>query len=132
MRIVISDTTSGKSYQSEVDKEKEAMIVGKKLGDELDGNLVGAAGYTLQLTGGSDGSGFPMRSDVYGAVKKQILSSDGTGFNAKNKGERKRVYVRGNTYSSDIVQVNAKVLKAGPTPLEQLFGKKEEEKKDAS
>ncbi len=131
MRIVISEPTSGKTYQAELEKDKEVNIVGKKIGDELDGNLVGAAGYTLQLTGGSDGSGFPMRVDVYGAVKKTILSTEGTGFHAKRKGERKRVYVRGNTYSADIVQVNAKVTKAGATPLEQLFGKKEE-KKDAS
>ncbi len=131
MRIVISEPTSGKSYQTELDKDREVNIVGKKIGDELDGNLVGAAGYTLQLTGGSDGSGFPMRVDVYGAVKKTVLSTEGTGFHAKRKGERKRVYVRGNIYSADIVQVNAKVLKVGATPLEQLFGKKEE-KKDAS
>jgi len=133
MRIVISETTSGKSYQTEIDKDKEPNIVGKKIGDELDGNLVGAAGYTLQLTGGSDDSGFPMRSDVYGAVKKSILTTDGIGFHAKNSGERKRVYVRGDTYSSEIVQVNAKVLKAGASPLAELFGKKEEkEKADAS
>jgi small subunit ribosomal protein S6e len=131
MRIVISDTTSGKSYQTELPKDKEASIIGKKIGDELDGNLVGAAGYTLLLTGGSDESGFPMRVEVYGAVKKTVLSSDGIGFHAKRKGERKRVYVRGNTYSVDIVQVNTKVTKAGATPLDQLF-KKEEEKKDAS
>lgn len=130
MRIVISES-NGKSYQTELDKDKEANIIGKKMGDELDGNLVGAAGYTLQLTGGSDDSGFPMREDVYGPVKKTILSTEGTGFHAKNKGERKRVYIRGNTYSAEIVQVNTKVLKAGTTPLEQLFGKKEE-KKDAS
>lgn len=133
MRIVISDPTSGKSYQAEIEKDKEALIVGKRIGDELDGNLVGAAGYSLQLTGGSDDSGFPMRVEVYGAVKKTVLSSDGTGFHAKEKGERKRVFVRGNTYSSEIVQVNAKVLKAGPTALEELFGKKEgKETKDAS
>ena len=113
-----------------MEKGKEANIVGKKIGDELDGNLVGAAGYTLQLTGGSDGSGFPMRENVYGAVKKSILSTEGQGFHQSHKGERKRVIVRGNTYSADIVQVNAKVLKAGPTKLDDLFGKKEE--KDAS
>ncbi len=133
MRIVISEPTSGKSYQIELPKDKEVNIVGKKIGDELDGNLVGAAGYTLQLTGGSDGSGFPMRMEVYGPLKKTVLSSDGVGFHAKRKGERKRVYVRGNTYSADMVQVNVKVLKAGATSLEELFGKKEEkEKKDAS
>ena len=130
MRIVISEPSSGKSYQTELEKGKEANIVGKKIGDELDGNLVGVAGYTLQLTGGSDGSGFPMRENVYGAVKKRILSTEGQGFHASDIGERKRVIVRGNTYSADMIQVNVKVLKAGPAKLEELFGKKEE--KDAS
>lgn len=124
MRIVISET-SGKSYQVELPKDKEALIVGKKLGDELDGNLVGAAGYTLQLTGGSDGSGFPMRVEVHGSAKKSILTSDGTGFHADRKGARRRKYVRGNTYSADIVQVNTRVKTAGPTSLEQLFPKAE-------
>lgn len=131
MRIVISDPTSGKSFQTEIEKDKEVNIVGKKINEELDGNLVGAAGYTLKLTGGSDGSGFPMRADVSGAVKKQILSSVGVGFKAKEKGERKRVVVRGNTYSSEITQVNTQVIKAGTAKLEELFGKTED-KKDAS
>ncbi|MBD3210936.1 30S ribosomal protein S6e [Candidatus Micrarchaeota archaeon] len=129
MRIVISDTASGKSYQVELPKEKEAQIAGKKIGDELDGNLVGAAGYTLELTGGSDDSGFPMRREVFGPVKKKVLTSKGVGFNAKRKGERKRKVIRGNTYSSDIVQVNTKVKKAGATPLDQLFKKEEKESK---
>jgi small subunit ribosomal protein S6e len=124
MRIVISES-SGKSYQVELPKDKEAIIAGKKLGDELDGNVVGAAGYTLELTGGSDGSGFPMRVEVHGSARKQILTSDGVGFNATESGERRRKYVRGNTYSAEIVQVNAKVKTPGPSPLEQLFPKAE-------
>ena len=129
MRMVIADPASGKSYQVELDKDKEAHISGKKIGEELDGNLVGAAGYTLELTGGSDGSGFPMRTEVHGAAKKPILTSKGTGFNAKRKGERRRKYVRGNTFSTEIVQINAKVKKAGATSLEQLFPKQEKESK---
>ena len=129
MRIVISDSKSGKSYQIELPKDKEANIVGKKVGDELDGNLVGAAGYVLELTGGSDGSGFPMRVEVHGPSKKQVLTSEGIGFHAKRGGERRRRYVRGNTYSPEIVQVNTKVKKAGPTSLEQLFPKAEKESK---
>ncbi len=124
MRIVISES-SGKSYQIELPKDKEANIIGKKLGDELEGNLVGAAGYTLELTGGSDGSGFPMREEVHGSAKKQILTSDGVGFNAREGGARRRKHVRGNTYSAEIVQVNCKVKNAGSTPLEQLFPKAE-------
>lgn len=124
MRIIISES-SGKSYQFELPKDREANLVGKKVGEELDGNLVGAAGYTLELTGGSDGSGFPMREDVHGPVKKSILISDGVGFNADRNGARRRKYVRGNTYSAEIVQINTKVKKAGTTPLEQLFPKSE-------
>jgi small subunit ribosomal protein S6e len=124
MRVVISEP-SGKSYQVELAKDKESSLVGKKIGDELDGNLVGAAGYTLELTGGSDNSGFPMRVEVHGAAKKLILTSDGVGFKAKDKGARRRRYMRGNTYSTEIVQVNAKVKKPGTMPLEQLFPKPE-------
>ncbi|MBU0532382.1 30S ribosomal protein S6e [Candidatus Micrarchaeota archaeon] len=129
MRIVISESTSGKSYQVELAKEKEANIIGKKIGDDLDGNLIGAAGYLLELTGGSDGSGFPMRKEVYGAAKKNILTAKGVGFYTKRKGERRRHYVRGNTYSAEIMQVNTRVKKAGATPLDQLFKKEEKETK---
>ncbi|MFH0737130.1 MAG: 30S ribosomal protein S6e [Candidatus Micrarchaeota archaeon] len=128
MRIVISEA-SGKSYQAELSKDKEHGIVGKKIGEELDGNLIGAAGYTLELTGGSDGSGFPMRVEVHGSAKKQILTSDGVGFRATEGGERRRRYVRGNTFSAEIVQVNAKVKTAGAAPLEQLFPKVEKKEK---
>lgn len=128
MRIVISEP-SGKSYQLELPKDREALIIGKKIGDELDGNLIGATGYTLVLTGGSDGSGFPMREEVHGSARKQILTNKGVGFNAKRSGERRRRYVRGNTYSSEIVQVNTQVKTAGPTPLEQLFPKTEKKEK---
>jgi len=129
MRIVISEPGSGKSYQTEIPKEKEAQISGKRIGDALDGNVIGAAGYGLELTGGSDGSGFPMRQEIHGQAKKFSLTSKGVGFKAKRKGERRRKYFRGNTYSSEIVQVNAKVVQAGATPLDQLFPKKEKEKK---
>jgi small subunit ribosomal protein S6e len=128
MRIVISEA-SGKSYQAELPKDKESAVVGKKVGDELDGNLVGAAGYVLKLTGGSDGSGFPMRQEVHGAAKKSVLTSDGVGFKATRSGERRRKYVRGNTYSAEIVQVNAMVRSAGASPLEQLFPKQEKKEK---
>jgi len=82
----------------------------------------------LQLTGGSDTSGFPMRRDVVGQRKARVLLSGGTGFNPQNKGERKRKLVRGNAFSSEIAQVNAKVTGGQGQPLEQLFPKKEEKK----
>jgi small subunit ribosomal protein S6e len=81
------------------------------------------------LTGGSDGSGFPMRVEVHGSARKSILTSDGIGFKATHDGERRRKQVRGNTFSSEIAQVNMKVKAPGPTPLEQLFPKVEKKEK---
>ena len=128
MRLVISDPKTGKSYQTDLTKEFEANVVGKKIGEELEGNLIGAAGYKLQLTGGSDQSGFPMRRDVTGQRKIRALLSGGVGFNPQNNGERKRKLIRGNTFSAEIAQINAKVLGGEGQPFEQLFPKKEEKK----
>jgi len=130
MRIVVSDKSSGKSYQAELPAEKEAGLIGKRIGEEIEGNLVGAAGYTLEITGGSDSSGFPMRKDVQGTAKKKLLDSDTVAFKTKRKGERRRKMVRGNALSSDIVQVNMVVTKAGSAPLDQLFPKKEGDGKE--
>ncbi len=124
MRVVISES-SGKSYQFELPKDREANLIGKKIGEEIDGNLIGAAGYTVTLTGGSDNSGFPMREEIHGSAKKMVLLSAGVGFKTKDGGARKRRYVRGNTYSVEIIQVNSQVKNAGPTPLDQLFPKAE-------
>jgi len=130
MRIVISDPKSGKSFQSEVSKEQEAQIVGKRIGEKLDGGIVGAAGYQLEFTGGSDSSGFPMRIDIPGQRKVSALITEGVGFHTKRRGERRRKMVRGNTFSSETMQVNAKVLTSGSQPLDQIFVKAEGEKKE--
>ena len=131
MRIVISDPANGKSYQAEVSKDQETHIIGKRISERIDGGIVGAAGYSLELTGGSDDSGFPMRMDIPGSKKIRVLVTEGVGFHTKRKGERRRRMFRGNNYSADTVQVNAKVISAGQTPLDQIFVKseKKEEKK---
>lgn len=129
MQIIISESKDGKSYKVDIPKEKESEIIGKKIGDKIDGGVFGAAGYELELTGGSDDSGFPMRDDVVGSKKLKALITEGTGFHAKRKGERKRKIVRGDTYSSEIVQINAKVAKAGTVALGELFKKEKEEEK---
>ncbi len=131
MHLIISDTKAGKSYKAEIPKDKEAEIAGKRIGDMIEGGIVGAAGYELELTGGSDDSGFPMRKDVAGSRKMKVLLTKGIGFHAKNKGERRRKMIRGDSYSSEITQINAKITKAGPASLDELFRKekKTEEKK---
>jgi len=129
MKIVISHKDI--SYQTEIPKDREAHLYGLKIGDKIDGSLIGAAGYILKITGGSDKDGFPMKPDLLGAGRKRILLSKGVGFPKAKKGERIRRLVRGNTVSEAIAQLNTVVETEGPTPLEQLFPRKEkkEEKK---
>ena len=130
MKMVLNDSKAGKSYNVDLGKEKETLLVGKKIGEKLDGSVIGAAGYSFTLTGGSDKSGFPMRPDITGSRKMRVLISNGIGFHAKDKGARRRKLVQGNTISGEISQINAKVTDYGTTPLEQLFppAKKEEKK----
>ena len=104
-------------------------MIGRKIGDELDGGIAGALGYKLKITGGSDLSGFPIRSDVSGPRRVGILLSGKPGFKSKRKGERRKKQVRGNIISDQIVQVNTTVIEAGSKSLDELIPMKKEEKK---
>lgn len=133
MKIVISDTKTGKSYSLELPKNKESEFIGKKIGEKIEGGAVGADGYTLEITGGSDTAGFPMRKDVTGPRRVGVILSSGTGITPQGKGVRAKRNVRGNLISDQIMQINVKVLTAGAKPLEEIFpkaaGEKKEEKK---
>ncbi|MEM3292421.1 MAG: S6e family ribosomal protein, partial [Saccharolobus sp.] len=61
--------------------------------------------------GGSDNSGFPMRSDVTGAAKRKIILSSPPGFYPKEDGERRRKTIRGNVISQEIVQINTIIVR---------------------
>jgi small subunit ribosomal protein S6e len=129
-KFVVSDPTSRKSYQVEVDQTKASGLIGKKIDEEFDGDILGLSGYTLKVTGGSDKDGFPMSHQVQGPVRKKILISGPPGFHPKKKGERRRKMVRGNTISTDMAQINVKVMKKGAKPLEEIFPSKAGEKKE--
>ncbi len=125
-KVVINDTKTGKSYQQNVDSEK---FIGKKIKDKIDGSMIGLAGYELQITGGSDSAGFPMRPDIEGQGRKKALLSGGIGVTISRKGMKKRKTVRGNTISINTAQINLKVVKPGSKVLDEFF-KKEEKKEE--
>jgi small subunit ribosomal protein S6e len=52
-----------------------------------------------------------MRGDLPGSVKKYILLGSGPGYRPERKGLRRRKFVRGNTISDEIYQVNAVQVK---------------------
>lgn len=120
-KLVISDPKTRKAYQKEIDQGASGLGQ-KRIGDKVKGDSFGLVGYELQVTGGSDKQGFPMRKDIEGMARKKVLLSVGTGFRTKIRGKRKRKSIRGNTVSSNISQVNLKITGYGSKPVEQLLG----------
>ncbi len=108
--LIISDPETGTSQKVELEDARMAPIMGRRIGEVIDGTVADLAGYKIQLTGGTDKDGIPMRPDVHGGVKARIVLSGGVGYKPKNKGERKRVVVRGNTVSVDTTFLNFKIV----------------------
>ena len=123
--VVVADPDSGQTYQVDVDGQDANRFMGRDLGEEVDGSAVGLDGYTLELTGGSDNAGRPMRDDVKGVALKSILLAGGTGYEPQRDGERRRVTVRGREVSDDTRQINAKVVEAGSERVADLLGDEE-------
>ena len=124
-KVVVSDPETGETYQREADDQDANRFLGRSLGEEVDGGAVGLDGYTLELTGGSDDAGRPLRADVDGPDLQEILSDGGTGFNPTREGERKRVTVRGSEISESVAQINAKVVGRGEASVEDLLADEE-------
>ncbi len=121
-KVVVSDPKTGKAYQKTVSGANANRLIGKQIGEVVSGTILELPpDYELQITGGSDKDGFPMRPDIPGATRKKILLSGGVGFKPKEPGLRKRKIVRGRVISKDILQVNMKVVKHGKVPLEEII-----------
>ena len=119
--LIIADPETGTTEKLELEDERMTPLVGRRIGETIDGTVANLAGYRLQLTGGTDKDGIPMRPDVHGGVKARIVLSGGVGYKPKNKGERKRVEVRGNTVTTETTFLNFKIV-------EKPKGKKKKKK----
>lgn len=137
-KIVISDPRTGKTSQKEVKDDDARKFMGLKIGDKLKGDFLNIGNVEIEITGGSDYCGFPMRKDVLGVGRKRILAISGVGVRKKEKGIKKRKTVCGNTIHAKISQINVKVLSGKPAKVKKekkeekpaKAEKKVEEKKD--
>jgi small subunit ribosomal protein S6e len=127
-KVVVNDTKKGKTHQVPVTGHHANSLIGKKIGDEVDGIFISLPGYKLKITGGTDKDGFSMRKDLPGMGRRRLLLSKGQNFNPNEKGIRRKKSVRGNTINQDIVQINMKVTKYSSKSIDQLI--KTKEKKD--
>ena len=125
VKIVVS-YPDGKTEQKELRDEKANALIGKKIGDIIEGSLLDIKGDLL-ITGGSDKDGFPMRKDIDGPIRKKILLSKSIGFKPKREGERRKKRVRGNMITDEIIQINTKLIEK-PKKVKKKPEKKETEK----
>ena len=109
-KIIVSDPETGKSQSVEVEESQAVPLIGRKLGEVIDGAAVKLSGSKLKITGGSDKDGFPMRPNIHGGVRVGAILSEGVGFHSSRKGDRKRKTVRGNVITESIVQINMKIV----------------------
>jgi len=121
-QVVVADPEDGTTHQFEIDGQDANRFAGREIGETVDGNAVGLDGYELEITGGSDRSGRPMRPDVNGPGTKAVLLTGGTGYEPTVDGERKRVTVRGSEVSDDTRQINARIVSRGSASIDELLG----------
>jgi small subunit ribosomal protein S6e len=109
-KVIVSDPFEGKSKVFELEGTRAVPLISRRLGEIVDGAIVGLSGHKLQITGGSDKDGFPMRPNVHGGVRVSVVLSKGVGFHPQREGERQRKTLRGNVITEEIVQVNMKIV----------------------
>ena len=109
-KVIVSDPEKGESQSVETEGSRAVPLIGRKIGEIIDGSVIGMPGHKLQITGGSDKDGFPMRPNVHGGVRVKVIISEGVGFHSSRKGERQRKTLRGNVITDEIVQINMKIV----------------------
>jgi len=116
-KLIVSDPTTGKSTVNEVEGTRAQALIGRSLGELIDGSALGIAQGKVLISGGCDKNGIPMRGDVHGSAKKYIVISSGPGFKPNRRGERRRKLVRGRSISDDTYQVNFTLKQDGQKEL---------------
>ena len=131
-KIVLSDPETGTSQIVELEGSRAVPLVGRHLGEIIDGAAFGLGGHKLKITGGSDTDGFPMRPDIQGGVKTRVILSKGVGIHPTVEGQRRRKTLRGRVITEEILQVNMKIVekpkqskKQGATKTKPKKGKAE-------
>ncbi|MEK6928112.1 MAG: S6e family ribosomal protein [Nanoarchaeota archaeon] len=119
VKFIIGD--KGKAWR--VEMPEADFLHGKNVGDTIPGKDLKAEleGYDLEITGGSDSSGFPLNKNIEGIALKKLLLTKGFGMQDNYDGIRRRKTFRGKTISGTIAQVNLKVVKHGHKKFEEVF-----------
>jgi len=116
-QLIVSDPASKTSKAASLEGTKAQALIGKSIGEEVDGKFLGLGNVKLRITGGTDKDGVPMRFDIQGAARKRAILSSGVGYREGSGGERQRRLVRGRTVSEETLQVNSVIVAGSPSPV---------------
>ncbi|MDH7594086.1 MAG: 30S ribosomal protein S6e [Methanomicrobiales archaeon] len=122
-KVVVSEPANGRAYTLPVSGGQANTLIGKKIGDEVDGAPLGLPGYRLKITGGSDRDGTPARADLPGLGRLKVLLSESTGFHPRQEGQRRRKSIRRSEIAPEYVQINTKVISRSEKSLDELLAK---------
>ena len=123
-KIIVSES-NGKASAFELEGPKAQPLVGRQLGEEVDGSVLGLTAQKLRITGGSDKDGIPMRPGVHGGAKKHLILASGAGFRSTSRGERRRKLVRGEMVTEETYQLNMKTIGAEEAQVAEVEEAKE-------
>lgn len=118
-KMIVSDPQTKKATVAELEGAKAQVLVGRSIGDVIDGSQLGFSGNKLQITGGCDRDGIPMRTDIHGGAKKYVVLSGGVGFRPERPGERRRKLVRGRMITDETYQINTVIFTGEAKPEEK-------------
>jgi small subunit ribosomal protein S6e len=128
-KVIVSDPEAGTSKAVELEDARATPLIGRKIGETIDGSIIEYAGHKARITGGSDKDGFPMRPSVHGGVRRRIVLSGGVGYTPTSEGIRQRKTIRGNVITDEIVQINMKITERPKQTKEQKKIKEKKEEK---
>ncbi|MBM1154354.1 30S ribosomal protein S6e [archaeon] len=126
IQLVVSDPETGRAEKFELDDRRSAALFGKRIGDVIDGAIIGKTGWKLKITGGTDVDGVPMKPGLPGTGRRALLLSGGVGFHPRRRGERRRKLVRGEVVSPFIRQLNVVIISKGKEERAEEKKKSEE------
>ncbi|EHY65250.1 small subunit ribosomal protein S6e [Nematocida ausubeli] len=116
MKLSIANPERTTQKVIEIEHNVESALYEKRIMDVIEGEIIAPEwkGFLLQLTGGTDKQGFPMKPGVMTPDRvRLLLKKNDVGFRCTERGLRRRKSVRGDVVSEHIGVLNLKVVKEG-------------------
>jgi len=116
-------STGAQKIFEEHDEHKLRVFYEKRMGADVEADILGDEwkGYVLQIRGGNDKQGFPMKQGVLSNGRVRLLLRKGTScYRPRRDGERKRKSVRGCIVDANLSVLSLIIIKKGEQEIPGL------------